>query len=143
MKPWLIRILFVLSALLAATAPTQAARPSKPMTLFVENPISTASGKTPSRAEIDQAIIRAGKERDWVITSDGDGTLKARLLVRTHTLDVLIRVDGARYDIVYADSKNLGYAPNAEDPSRPLIHPAYNKWVQNLVTDISREFNRM
>ena len=41
------------------------------------------------------------------------------------------------------DSSNLGYAPNPEDPGRPLIHPAYNKWVQNLVGDINREFSRL
>ena len=98
--------------------------------MFNDNPISTTSGKSLSTTEIDQAIIRAGKERDWNITSNGDGTLKARLSVRTHILEVQIRVKSTSYDVVYTDSSNLGYAPNPEDPGRPLIHPAYNKWCR-------------
>ena len=57
------RIMFSLSALLIAAAPAHSARPSKPLTLFNDNPISTTSGKSLSTTEIDQAIIRAGKTR--------------------------------------------------------------------------------
>ncbi|THF62492.1 hypothetical protein [Pseudothauera rhizosphaerae] len=141
MKNWL-RILMALAATLTIGTAAHAARPSQPMELFLGNPIETTSGKPLSAVEAEQAMTRAGAARGWKITRNADGTLNAHLPIRKHTLDVTIRIDGRQYDIVYRDSAVLGYAPNPDDPERPLIHPSYNKWVKTLVSDFTLEFAR-
>ena len=143
MKKWLLRAVMMIAALMSVTLPVHAARPSKAMTLFVDFPVETGSGKVLSAAEQQQAVKRAGLERNWVITQQDNGTLRGHLSIRTHTLDVVIRLNGQTFDVAYLDSTNLGYGPNPEDPLRPLIHPAYNTWVNNLVADIKREFLRL
>lgn len=141
---WYARVLITLGMLLCALNPAHAARPSKPMELFVGNRIETGSGKVPQHEALVQALKRAGAQRNWVMTPNADGTVRAHLAVRTHTLDVLIRFDGAStFDVSYLDSGNLGYQANPEDPQRPLIHPQYNNWVKNLVGDIRREIMQL
>ncbi|OZI58447.1 hypothetical protein [Bordetella genomosp. 1] len=140
MNAALLRTVLALAALLCAFNAAHAARPSVPMDSFVGNRIETASGKPPSPEQIQVALKRAGMVRDWVVTPNADGTYRAHLTIRKHTLDVQIRVADGTFDITYLASTNLGYGPNREDAARPLIHPAYNTWVKNLVGDIRREF---
>jgi len=134
------RIVAALTLILASLSTAQAARPGKPMELFLDNPISTASGTVPAREQIETAMIRAGLQRQWQITRNADGTLNAHLSVRQHTLDVTITLHDTRYDIAYKDSTNLKYAPNPDDPDRPIIHPSYNKWLKNLISDFNAQF---
>lgn len=136
----LLRMLMLTLVAFSFSQTAMAARPSKPMDSFVNIPIETGSGKALTRAQVQAAIIQAGKQRDWVIKPATGGVLAGHIDVRQHAVDVTIRFDTKKYDIVYKDSKNLGYKPNEDDPAKPLIHPSYNKWVRNLVSDIEKEF---
>lgn len=138
----LLRILMCALAALSFCQAATAARPSKPMDTFENLPIQTTSGKALTRAQIQAAIIQAGKQRDWIIKPAADGTLAAHIDVRQHSVDLAIRFDTNKYDIQYKNSTNLGYEINKADATRPLIHPSYNKWVHNLVSDINKEFHR-
>lgn len=138
----LFRILMCIAAVLSFSLPATAARPSKPMDVFENQPIQTGSGKALTQAQIQSAIISAGKQRDWLIKPAGKGTLAAHIDVRQHSVDLLITHTAKQFSIAYKDSANLGYEVNKADPKRPLIHPSYNKWVRNLVSDIDKEFQR-
>ncbi|VCU71381.1 hypothetical protein PIGHUM_03464 [Pigmentiphaga humi] len=135
MKP-VTRLLAAIMIALAMGNAAYAARAGKPMQLHLDNPIRTLNTATPGKTEIENAIIRAGMQRNWIITRNGDGTLNAHLAIRQHTLDVTIVLKDTTYDIVYKNSTNLQYAPNPDDPARPIIHPSYDKWVDNLIGDI-------
>ena len=88
----------------------------------------------PSLAEVRNAIIRAGAERGWRMTPQGDGTILGNLEVRNHVARVDIRYDRSSYNITYRDSQNLEH-----DPAQGTIHKNYNSWVKNLDTDIYNE----
>lgn len=134
----LMAVLFTLSA--GGTAfSAQAARAMEP---FLNTPIETGSSRPMSRGDIETAMIRAGMERDWRITRNADGTLNAHLSVRTHTLDVTIRIHEDQYDFIYRDSTNLDYKRDEQDRSQSRIHPAYNRWLKNLQLDFRKEFSR-
>lgn len=139
MKTLFKYFILTLSIYFCAANVAQAARASKPMQLFVGYPIETGSGKQLRQDELESALKRAGLQRNWVMSPNQDGSVRAHLSIRRHTLDVLIRFQGNTFDVSYLDSTELGYAPNPEDPLRPLIHPQYNNWVKNLVGDIRRE----
>src|SRR5690606_33398796 len=95
---------------------TQAARPSKPMELFIGIPIETGNGKPLSQEEWVLALKRAGQQRNWVMTPDPDGTVRAHLSIRTHKLDVLITLHDNTFEVSYLDSTGLGFAENPNDP---------------------------
>ena len=117
-----------------------AARAGVPMELFLNNPIPTLNApNTPAKSKVEDAIARAGALRNWVISKNADGTLNARLSIRTHSLDVTIKLHDNQYDILYKGSVNLGYAPNPENPGQPMIHPNVSRWIRALISDINAQ----
>lgn len=128
---------FVLLALALFQTSTAWASPT-PMHDFSNIPLP----ETLSVAEVQQAMITAGRKRGWVITPAPDGTLDAHISVRTHKVAASIVTVPGHYAILYRNSVNLQYAPNPVNPDRPLIHAAYNRWVRNLTMDIKEELAR-
>lgn len=85
-----------------------------------------------SLAQIEESIIKAASDRDWVVTRQAEGTLFATYSPRSHMAKVRIGFDKTEFSIVYADSTNLNYDGTS-------IHYNYNRWVNNLRQDILRE----
>lgn len=85
-----------------------------------------------SLAQIEESIIKAASDRDWIITRQADGVLFATYSPRSHMAKVRIGFDKTEFSIVYADSTNLNYDGTS-------IHYNYNRWVNNLRQDILRE----
>jgi len=83
---------------------------------------------------VRDAIIRAGANRGWRMTPQGDGNILGTLEVRSHVARVNIRYDRSSYAITYLDSVNLEH-----DRNRGTIHKNYNSWIKNLDTDIYNE----
>ncbi|ADD75714.1 putative small lipoprotein YifL [Pantoea sp. PA1] len=79
--------------------------------------------------QVKNAILRAGVQRQWMMTQVAPGEIKARQQVRDHMAEVRINYSSTGYDIVYDHSTNLL-------ASGGQIHKTYNRWVENLDKDI-------
>ncbi|MCH9297466.1 hypothetical protein C7431_102185 [Pantoea allii] len=79
--------------------------------------------------QVKNAILKAGVQRQWIMTQVAPGEIKARQQVRDHMAEVRITYSATGYDILYDHSTNLL-------ASGGQIHKSYNRWVQNLDKDI-------
>ncbi|MBB3335583.1 putative small lipoprotein YifL [Klebsiella sp. RC2] len=80
-------------------------------------------------AQVKDAIIKAGAQREWIMSDAGPGVIKGHLQNRDHVADIKINYSATSYSIVYMSSLNL-MAANGK------IHRNYNRWVHNLDKDI-------
>ncbi len=90
---------------------------------------------------VEDAIVRAGTEQGWEITPVKPGEMQGMLVVRAkHTVRVSILYDVTQknYSIRYKDSSNMEY-----NPTKKIIHPNYNKWVQTLDRNIDSELSKL
>jgi hypothetical protein len=99
-------------------------------------------GTTPD--DLKASIRFAVNEQGWNIISESPGVLRVSLRVRTHFAVVEIGFDSANYWIKYVDSTNLDYNPRGVKATKtrravqgPRIHRNYNKWVEQLATNIA------
>ncbi len=137
-----IRALIVVAAVLAAAA-AHAQRAPVPIVDRPNVPVVTASGKPLSQEALKHAIISGGANgpRKWFIVPEGDGkTLKGTYIVRQHTVVVQIVAGSNSYSVKYADSSNMKYAV---EYGKPVIHPFYNDWVDQLILAIDFEVKKL
>ena len=121
---------FAVSLLMAACARTL------PVYSVADAPVATASGTTPSLAQVTNAIITACRDKGWWVNPRADGHIIATAHVRQHTAIVDIHYSPERYAITYKDSEVLLY-------DGKNIHRNYNKWIQLLEARINAEFQRL
>jgi predicted small lipoprotein YifL len=79
--------------------------------------------------QVKSAILKAGHQRQWIMSEAGPGVIKGRLQARDHSADIRIPYSATSYSINYESSLNL----KASDGK---IHKNYNRWVHNLDKDI-------
>lgn len=79
--------------------------------------------------QVKKAILKAGVERQWIMSEAGPGVIKARQQSRAHTAEIRINYTASSYDINYENSQNL-------QASGGQIHKNYNRWVRNLDKEI-------
>jgi hypothetical protein len=92
----------------------------------VENAeIFTSSGKTPTLAEVRQAIIQGAASKTWSVKELDSNTIVARVGKKTIEAVVTIEYSQERYSIRYRDSTNLSYRDG-------MIRSRYNSWVKKL-----------
>jgi hypothetical protein len=91
----------------------------------VQNQVATGH----TEAQVRNAILKAGLNRQWIMTDAGPGVIKGRQQSRGHTANVLVQYSANSYIIKYDGSTNL----MAEGGK---IHKNYNRWVHNLDQDI-------
>ncbi|PKH23708.1 hypothetical protein CIG19_09785 [Enterobacterales bacterium CwR94] len=91
--------------------------------------IQTVARGSHSALQVKTAILKAGLERDWVMTEAGPGVINGRLLQRGHSVDIRIPYTSTGYSINYVGSTNLKAADGK-------IHKSYNRWVHNLDKNI-------
>jgi hypothetical protein len=94
----------------------------------VDNVHSTVSAGH-SEAQVRNAILKAGAQRQWIMNDVGPGVIKARQQNRNHSAEVRITYSATAYSIDYDSSQNLL-------ASQGKIHKNYNRWVRNLDKDI-------
>ncbi len=80
-------------------------------------------------AQVKNAILRAGVQRQWIMSETAPGIIKARQQARDHVAEVQINYSATGYSIHYLSSLNLM-------ASGGQIHKNYNRWVHNLDKDI-------
>jgi hypothetical protein len=137
-----IRALVIGATVLAASA-AHAQRTPVPIIDHPNVVVAAGSGKGVSQESLRQAIISGGASgpRKWTIVPAGDGkTLKGTYIVRAHTVVVDIVPGPGSYSLKYADSTNMKYGM---DFGKPVIHPFYNDWVQQLVRAIDAEVKKL
>ncbi len=88
---------------------------------------SVSTGYT--QGQVKNAILKAGIQRQWIMSEVSPGVIKARLQTRDHEAEVRIIYTATKYEIRYVNSLNL-------QASGGEIHKNYNRWVRNLDKDI-------
>ena len=98
------------------------------------DPIAVPAGLTVK--DVSKAIRAGIAQRGWVVSKDEGGKIDAVLNLREHTARIAIGYDTKQVKINYVSSENLAYS---EKNGARYIHRNYLKWIQNVVSDISRE----
>lgn len=116
-------------------------RSSVPIVNIEDQAIVREDGKALTAEQVKHAIITAGsadKKIIWDINEEKEGHFVAKLVVRgKHTVVVDIFYSATRLSIKYRDSINLNHEKDKEGPG--LIHPNYNRWVDDLLRAIMAE----
>lgn len=103
-----------------------------PVLNFDNEPIAY-SNTSFNRANVQQAIVSACKQRGWVPQITADDHVVATIVVRgQYRATIDIRYTDNSFSIHYKDSQNLKY--DGDD-----IHKNYNRWVALLRSSIQRE----
>lgn len=88
---------------------------------------------TATPAKMRQAVVLAGTARGWAVVGDQPGRLKLQFNKGDkHRVTVDVSYDERSFEIRYVDSYNLNYA---QKDGQVMIHPNYNRWVNNLAHD--------
>lgn len=117
------------------------AREAVPVVNHDDIAVTTNSGKTPSAAQIKQAIVAGASARSWSIAPQADGKLLATLNVRgKHSIVVDVSYTADKYSLRYKDSSNMKFG---DRDGQFVIHPSYNKWVQGLKEAIRIELLKL
>jgi hypothetical protein len=119
-----------------------------PVIQFENQSWSAPAGKVLSEEQVREGIVkaiqthRAEKEFAWQLDSDTPGKLGASVLVRgKHTVRVSISYTSSNFSVVYLSSDNMKAQKISNGAT--MIHPAYNRWVGDLVTAIRDQLGRM
>jgi hypothetical protein len=123
-KPWCLLIIAWVLLAPASVAATELVDP---------DPIAIPAGL--SSEQVTHDIKRALIGRGWVVTREEDGRIDATLNLRAHVARIAISHGEGQVRIAYVSSENLKF--RVKD-GRRTIHKNYLSWVNNLVTDISR-----
>lgn len=120
--------IFVFAAVLSFNV---AAREPVPIINHDNLAVVTSSGKAPAPEQVKQAIQAAASTKNWSITPQPDGKLLATLSVQggKHVIVAEITYAADKYSINYKDSTNMKFGTRDD---QAVIHPFYNKWVQEL-----------
>lgn len=96
--------------------------------LNIDQPIRNL---TVSSTQVQNAIVSAAKEQQWVVSAEGDGQLSAVYTKSDYMAKIAIKYAPTFYTINYADSSRMRYDGKS-------IHPTYNKLIKALQRNIIR-----
>lgn len=134
--------LFALALLVSGVA---LARTPVPVVNYLDQPVVTASGKTLTVEQLQDVIRKIASEKKWVVMSNPNGVMVASLTwnANKHTIMVEIVVAPDRYSLKYNNSINMKYAISKGEygiaDGLPIIHPYYNRFVNDLHEGIRLE----
>lgn len=129
---------FLRAAFLAAALSTAAGVALARSTTMIElgrQSAVTADGKPMSVDAMRKAIIAGGSVHGWKPVGDQPGVLTLEADSGQHQAVVDVAYDAQGWQINYKSSANLNYEHTDKKTS---IHPKYNKWVEDLDTEIRR-----
>ncbi len=132
--------MLILLSFIILSVPAQARSPV-PLVNLENQSIAAASGKALSLDDVARALRQAVPVRNWRIEEVGPGRAVAILEVRgKHMVKLDVSYTDKSISFNYKDSANMKYGQ--DDEGRPVIHPFYMKWVQNLLSDVRIELGR-
>lgn len=105
-------------------------------------PALAASGAALTPEAIAAAITRGAENGKikWIVSRAGADRLTATYNVRTHSISVNIVFTEKTYSVFYSSSINMKYGV---ENGVKVIHPFYNRWVDELVQAIGAEFRKL
>ncbi|SMF30119.1 MULTISPECIES: hypothetical protein [unclassified Pseudomonas] len=127
-----------MSSLLRATLITLALLTTAGCT---SKPILNTQHDLPADAQVSEekmktVIVNALQKRDWTVQRLSPQLVQAEIIVRNQYYAAIdIRYTRNSYAITYRDSRQLGYKDGK-------IHRNYNRWVNNLDSDIMAGLRR-
>jgi hypothetical protein len=95
----------------------------------------TADAKPMTVETMRKAIIAGGSVHGWKPVGDQPGVLTLEADSGSHQAVVDVAYDAQGWQINYKSSANLNYEHSDKKTS---IHPKYNKWVEELNSEIRR-----
>lgn len=113
--------------------------------LYNPPPIQVPEGLT--TRQVAKVIQMAMAARNWYVDSQaiaedgGPSQIQATLKVRVHSVTIRFDFDAREVRISYVDSQHMEYEVHKR--KGPLIHPNYNRWVQNLEKTIRVELLKL
>jgi hypothetical protein len=135
------RIVLLLATALSAFA---AAAGDLPPVVDYENvPVATGSGKPASTEAVSVAIANAAASgrRVWVLKRAAPDKVRATYNQGRYAASVDIEYSDKAYSIHYVASNNL--KASSDEKGQKVIHPSYNKWVEELQRGISAELSKL
>ena len=69
--------------------------------------IQTAVSAGHTEDQVKQAILRAGVQRQWIMSQTAPGAIAARQQARDHVVEVRINYSASGYSIHYVSSSNM------------------------------------
>jgi hypothetical protein len=124
----------VLAATLAGVAGVATARSSQMIELGRQS-VVTSDSKPLSVPAVRKAIIVGGAVHSWKPVGDQPGVLTLEADSGQHQVVVDVAYDAQGYQITYKNSANMNYE---RSDKKTTIHPKYNKWIEDLNTEIRR-----
>ncbi|MDR3419148.1 MAG: hypothetical protein P4L83_23475 [Nevskia sp.] len=85
---------------------------------------------------VEKAILSSGVRRNWMVVDKKPGLVVLQYAPREFSVTVNVSYDSQAVKIAYKDSANMEYG---QEDGHPVIHPNYNRWVNNLAHDIAGE----
>ena len=123
----IIRTLLCL-ALFATAFPAAAARTAALLN-YEELPVQTSDGKALNLEQVRKAIITGAATRQWAASVQPGNVVQLTYNRGKHTAIVKVKYSAKTYSINYVDSTELNYGMEG---GKPVIHPTYNGWINNL-----------
>ncbi|MBL6751632.1 MAG: hypothetical protein ISP90_13985 [Nevskia sp.] len=122
----------LLAAIVLASASAEARHRAVP--LKDPPPLTVPLGV--AEADVARAIIFAGATRQWKVTDRKPGDIVLEYAPREFSVTVDVKYDAHTVNISYVGSKNMEYE---QENGMAVIHPNYNRWVNNLAHDIDSQ----
>ena len=124
----------LLAAALSGAVGLAVARSSNMVELGRQSAVTT-DAKPLSVGAMRKAILAGGAVHSWKPVGDQPGVLTLEADSGQHQAVVDVAYDAQGWQITYKSSANLNYEHSDKKTS---IHPKYNKWIEDLNTEIRR-----
>lgn len=113
----------------------------------LQNPIvmEVSQIKNLTNESVRKSLLAAGNKLGWSIVDKDVGVVRGTLKIRQHEVVVDISYGTQQMSATYISSTNLNFDPTPPPksvtreswmypsaPSGPVIHPNYQRWVNNL-----------
>jgi hypothetical protein len=121
------RLLLIVALAFSMTAQARHAA----TTLLDPPPLAIPAGDT--ALDVEKSILTCGIKRNWTVVDKQPGAIVLQYAAREFWVKVTVKYDSHAVSISYLDSSNLEYS---KDNGVAMIHPNYNRWVNNLAHDI-------
>ena len=134
-------VLFAAVSVLIATAFPAQARSPVPVQNFANQAVATASGATPTFAQVREAVMKAAASKEWALARQADDQfLATRVIKGKHTIVTYVSFTANAYSVYYHSSENMKFTMV---DGVPYIHPNYNVWARELVEAIRLEVSKL
>lgn len=128
-----MRSLAILAVAAMALMPlgASAQRAAVPIINYENVALQGPDGNVPTAEQVKQAILSAAVSKQWEVREEGPGRMLATLHVRgKHTVMTDITYAPGTFSMKYRDSVNMKYGAGSD--GKGVIHPFYNRWVQDF-----------